>query len=345
MEYKDYYQLLGVARDASQDDIKKAYRRLARKYHPDVSKEADAEARFQSVQEAYEVLKDPEKRAAYDQLGSQWQAGQEFRPPPGWKSQFHFDGNLDEVVDLGDLFETLFGGMPGAGPGGRRTRGQAYSAHSPFSGRAGDSGFRAGNFGGGFGAQAPSQGEDQHVKLEITLEESYQGSSRRINLQIPEVGSDGQLHTRSKTLNVKIPPGTIEGQQIRLAGQGGTGYQGRPGDLYLDVVLRPHRLYRVDERDVILELPITPWEAALGQAVKIPTLGGQVELKIPPGSQSGAKLRLKGRGLPGNAGQPAGDQYVVLKLVTPAATTESAREFYQRMARELPMDPRAELGA
>jgi len=336
MEYKDYYKILGVARDASQDEIKKTYRRLARKYHPDVSKEPEAEARFQDIGEAYEVLKDPEKRAAYDQLGSQWRAGQEFRPPPDWSSQFHFDGNLDDLGDLGDLFQSLFGGTTGRRQGAQHGRTYAgahpFGTQGPFTGHAG-SGFRQGQ---------PGQGEDQHVRLEISLEEAFQGSQRRISLQIPEWGSDGQVRTRNKTLNVKIPAGTIEGQQIRLAGQGTLGGAGQTGDLYLDIAFQPHRLYRVEGRDITLELPVTPWEAALGHTVTIPTLGGKVDVKIPPGSQSGAKLRLKGRGLPG---QVPGDQYVILKLVTPAATTTAAREFYQRMARELPMDPRAGLGA
>ena len=335
MEYKDYYQILGVERNAGTDDIKKAYRKLARKYHPDVSKEAEAETRFKEVGEAYEVLKDPEKRAAYDQLGSQWRAGQEFRPPPDWSSRFHFDGNLDDVLDLGDLFESLFGQAGARAAGGQARQRRHGFAGSGFGGRG-----SAGH--GPFTGQAyTGRGDDQHVKLEITLEESFQGANRVIRLDIPEVSADGQIRTRTKSLNVKIPKGTIEGQQIRLAGQGASGRGGAAGDLYLDVVLRPHRLYQVEGRDIRLELPVTPWEAALGQTITVPTLGGKVDVKIPPGSQSGAKLRLKGRGLPGN---PPGDQIVILKLVTPNADTESARSFYQRMAQELPMNPRAELG-
>jgi len=335
MEYKDYYKILGVARDASSDEIKKVYRRLARKYHPDVSKEPEAETRFKEIGEAYEVLKDTEKRAAYDQLGSNWRAGQEFKPPPDWESKFHFDGNLNEAVDLSDLFESLFGGVQN-GRRGQRTRERVHTGPNPFAGRAAEDGFRR---------RGPERGEDQHVKLDISLEDSFRGATRKINLQIPELGPDGLIRTRNKTLNVKVPAGTIEGQQIRLSGQGGVGRSGNAGDLYLDVAFSSHRWFQVEGRDVLLELPITPWEAALGHTVTVPTLGGKVDVKIPPGSQSGSKLRLKGRGLPAGSGQPAGDQYVVLKLVTPAATTESAREFYQRMAQELPMDPRAELGS
>ena len=323
MEYKDYYQILGVERSASSEDIKKAYRKLARKYHPDVSKEAEAETRFKEVGEAYEVLKDPEKRAAYDQLGSNWKAGQEFRPPPGWNSRFHFDGNLDDVLDLGDLFENLFGqaGVR-ASTAHTRQRRSGFSGHSPFA------------------DMHTGRGEDQHVKLDITLEESFQGANRVIRLDIPELGDDGHIRTRTKSLNVKIPKGTIEGQQIRLTGQGAAGRGGKAGDLYLDVGFHTHRLYQAEGRNIRLELPITPWEAALGQTITVPTLGGKVDVKIPPGSQSGSKLRLKGRGLPGN---PPGDQFVVLKLVTPTANSESARAFYQRMAQELPLNPRLEL--
>jgi curved DNA-binding protein len=331
MEYKDYYKLLEVARDASQDDIKKAYRRLARKYHPDVSKEPEAETHFKDVAEAYEVLKDSEKRVAYDQLGSQWQAGQQFRPPPEWSSEFRFDGNAEGAGDLGDLFESLFSGRVGGRQGA--ARGRAHAGANPFDA------FADARSGGGF---RQAQGEDQHVRLEISLEESFNGVQRQINLQIPERGPDGQTRTRNKTLNVKIPAGTIEGQQIRLAGQGSQALGGRASDLYLDIALQPHRMYQVEGRNILLELPMTPWEAALGETVTIPTLGGKVDVKIPPGSQTGAKLRLKGRGLPGQA---RGDQYVILKLVTPPATTPEAQEFYQRMARELPMTPRADLEA
>lgn len=308
MEFKDYYKILGVARDASQDEIKRAYRRLARKYHPDVSDEPDAEERFKEVQEAYEVLKDPEKRKAYDQFGANWKAGQEFRPPPGWEQGFSFGGDFG-VGEFSDFFEALFGR-------GRTRR--------PSAG-----GFRV-------------RGEDQVARIQISLEDAYRGATQTITLNVPELGPDGRILAGSRTLNVRIPKGITEGQRIRLAGQGAPGLGGGPaGDLYLEVSFRPHPHFRADKRDIYLELPITPWEAALGRPVTVPTLGGPVELRIPAGSQSGRKLRLKGRGLPGD---PPGDQYVVLKIVTPPANTEAARAFYERMAQELPMNPRADLG-
>ncbi|HEX5515541.1 MAG TPA: DnaJ C-terminal domain-containing protein [Gammaproteobacteria bacterium] len=310
MEFKDYYKTLGLARDASQDDIKRAYRKLARKYHPDVSKEPDAEARFKEVGEAYEVLKDPEKRKAYDQFGANWKEGQDFRPPPGWEHGFSFSGGgFTNEGDFSDFFESLFGQARG---GGRR-RG----------------GFRA-------------RGEDQVARINISLEDAYNGATQSISLNVPEQAPDGSVVANTRTLNVRIPKGITEGQRIRLAGQGSPGLGGGPaGDLYLEVGFRPHRHFHADKRDIFLDLPITPWEAALGQTVTVPTLGGSVELRIPAGSQSGRKLRLKGRGLPGD---PPGDQYVTLKIVTPAAHTEAARALYERMAQELPMNPRADLG-
>jgi curved DNA-binding protein len=293
MEYKDYYRTLGVARDASAEDIKRAYRKLARKYHPDVSKEPNAENRFKDVAEAYEVLKDPEKRAAYDQLGSNWQAGQGFSPPPGWTWSAEFRGGQGGA-GFSDFFDSLFGhGFAGErGPRRRSTR------------------------------------EDQHARVQITLEDAFHGSSRAVNLSQPG--------GRSRTLEVRIPKGVRAGQRIRLAGQGSGG-----GDLYLEIDFAPHRLYRLEGTDLYLDLPITPWEAALGATVKVPTLGGPVELTIPAGAQSGDKLRLRGRGLP--ATPTPGDQYVVLKMVTPAARTDAARDLYNRMASERPLDPRRSL--
>lgn len=315
MEFQDYYAILGVPREATQDDIKRAYRKLARKYHPDVSKEADAEARFKEVGEAYEVLKDPEKRAAYDQVGRNCKPGEEFRPPPDWSQGFGYRRESFSDADLGgfsDFFETLFG------RGGGR---------SPFRNTAS---FRA-------------KGQDEHVKISISLEDAYQGAARTLTLTSPSLDDQGQVINRVRTLNVKIPKGVLEGQRIRLAGQGAPGLgEGPPGDLYLEVAFQPHPLFRAEQRDVYLELPVTPWEAALGETLTVPTLGGKVELKIPPGSQSGKKLRLKGRGLPGN---PPGDQYAVLRIVTPAADTPEAQAFYRKMAAELPMNPRLGLGA
>ncbi len=304
MEYKDYYKILGVSRTASEDEIKKAYRKLARKYHPDVSKEANAEEQFKSVAEAYEVLKDTENRRAYDQLGANWKAGQEFRPPPGWGGDHpHAAGNFGHTPEgFSDFFETLFGA-------------------SGFTGTT-RRGFQ-------------QRGEDQYSHLEITLEEAYHGGTRALQLQLP----GGMRQVRSKSLNVKIPPGIEHGQKIRLTGQGSPGSGGGPsGDLYLEISLSPHTLYRVEGRNIILDLPLAPWEAALGSHIEVPTLGGKVTLNIPANAQSDQKLRLRGRGLPGRS---AGDQYVCLKIVNPPTDSDTAQELFQRMADELDFNPRA----
>ncbi len=311
MKFKDYYQVLGVPRDATQDAIKQAYRRLARKYHPDVSKEPDAEARFKEVGEAYEVLKDPEKRAAYDRFGENWKAGQEFNPPPDWDAGFEFSGGgYTGAQDFSDFFETLFGQAGVGGVGGR-------------------AGFRM-------------RGEDHHAKILVSLEDAYRGATRTITLQAPQLDPSGHVVTKTRTLNVRIPKGVTEGQRIRLPGQGAPGIGGGPkGDLYLEIAFEPHRLFRAERRHIYLDLPITPWEAALGRTVTVPTLGGKVDLKIPAGSQTGQKLRLKGKGLPGKV---PGDQYVVLKIMTPRPRNEADRALYEKMAQQMPFNPRAELG-
>jgi len=312
MEYKDYYQIMGVKRDATQDEIKRAYRKLARKYHPDVSKEADAEAKFKELGEAYEVLKDAKKRAAYDQLGSQWKAGQDFRPPPGWEGGFEsrdFGGAGPDISGFSDFFESLFG-QGRRRPGGTRTTGS----------------FRI-------------RGEDHHAKVVIDLQDSYTGTSRSITLQVPESDEQGRIHMRPRTLNVRIPKGIRQGQQIRLAGQGGAGFGGgEAGDLYLEIEFNPGGRYRVEGADVYLDLPVAPWEAALGATVKVPTPSGPVDLKIPANSQAGRKLRLKDRGIP--ARQP-GDLYVVLQIAVPPADTAERRQIYEKMKREFAFNPRA----
>lgn len=321
MEYKDYYKTLGVERTATPEQIKQSYRKLARKYHPDVSKEANAEEKFKNVQEAYEVLKDPKKREAYDQLGSNWQSGQEFRPPPHWQGASGFEGFSDENLGgFSDFFESIFGG------GGPRMRG-AHGAHGGFRG----------------GAQSfDRRGRDQHAKITISLEEAFKGGSKTVQLEMPEVDAMGNVQHKVRTLKITIPAGTVSGQQMRLAKQGlpGTG-NGPAGDLYLEIDVQTHPYFTLQGRDVYLTLPLTPWEAALGTKVTAPTLGGPVELKINAGSQPGQKLRLKGRGLPGKP--QAGDEYVLLQIVTPPAKTEADKALYEKMAKEMPFNPRQSL--
>ena len=320
MEFKDYYTTMGVARDATADDIKRAYRKLSRKFHPDVSKEKNAEARFKEIGEAYVVLKDPEKRTAYDQLGANWKAGQDFRPPPGWNAGAEHAGRGFEreyagggdFGDHSDFFETLF--------------------RQGFAGGA-----RQG------GARFSASGEDRHAKIQIDLEDSYSGATRTLSLRVPEMSDQGHVIPREHQITFTIPKGIRAGQHIRLAGQGAPGMgEGGAGDLYLDVEFNPHDLYRVDKHDVYMDLPIAPWEAALGADVEAPTPTGRVEVTVPPGSAAGRKLRLKGRGLPGST---PGDFYFVLQVVVPAADTDSAKSFYGGMAKQFSsFKPRAKLG-
>ncbi|KUJ83010.1 cytochrome C biogenesis protein [Microbulbifer flavimaris] len=316
MEYKDYYQILGLERDAKQDEIKRAYRKLARKYHPDVSKEEGAEDRFKEVSEAYEVLKDPEKRAAYDQVGSGYHAGEDFRPPPGWDQGFEFHGGGYTEADpeaFSDFFESLFG--------------RAGFSHG---------------FGAGQRQQFHAQGENTHAKIAIDLEDSYRGGTRQITLKHSEFGDDGRPRLRERKLNVKIPRGVTEGQQIRLAGQGQPGIgEGKPGDLFLEISFNPHSLYEVDGKTVYLNLPVSPWEAALGAKVQVPTPEGSVNMTIPANSKSGGKLRLRGRGIP--AREP-GDLFVVLKVVAPPAHSEAEKAAYQAFSDAFEFNPRSDMG-
>lgn len=308
MEFKDYYQILGVARDATANDIKKAFRRLARKYHPDVSKEPEAEARMKELNEAMAVLSDTEKRAAYDQLGQRYHAGQEFRPPPDWDAGFEFSGGFPgaEAAGFSDFFSELFGGRMGRAAGGTR--------------------FHA-------------RGEDHHAKIMLDLEDAYHGANRVVTLQVPSVDNRGRVMLAEHSLDVRIPTGVRDGQLIRLAGQGSPGLGGgQPGDLYLEVHFKPHPRYRVEGRDVYATLPLAPWEAALGASVKARLPDGVVEVRIPEGSQAGRKLRLKGRGIPGT---PPGDLYLVMEVVLPPASNPKARALYETMARELAFNPRA----
>ncbi len=315
MEYKDYYAIMGVKRDAPQDEIKRAYRKLARKYHPDVSKEPDAEARFKEIGEAYEVLKDPEKRTAYDQLGANWKAGEEFRPPPNWDQGFEFTGGFSGAgaEQFSDFFESLFG-------------------HGGFTR----------DFGRGAQREFHARGEDTYAKVVIDLEDAYQGATRTLTLKHTELGADGRPRIKERTLNVRIPKGVRQGQHIRLANQGGAGIgRGEAGDLYLEVEFRRHPLYHVEGKDVFLNLPVAPWEAALGATIKVPTPTGKVDMKIPPHSTGDRKLRLKGRGIP--AKEP-GDLFVVLKIALPPADTEADRSAYREFEQVFEFNPRTGLG-
>lgn len=320
MEFRDYYEVMGIKRDATKDDIKRAYKKLARKYHPDVSKEENAEEHFKEVAEAYNVLKDPEKRAAYDRFGENWKSGQDFHPPPNWNEGFEFSGTDDSDGYAGyggfggerfsDFFENLF------------AQGQGRGAHTT-------------------GREFHMHGEDRHATIAIELRDSYTGATRSITMRMPELAEDGLVITRDKTLNVKIPKGIGDGQKIRLAGQGGPAVgEGRAGDLFLTVEFAPDDIYRVEGNDVYMKLPVAPWEAALGAKVTVPLPSGSVDLKIPAGSNQGSRLRLKRKGIP--AKQP-GDFYVLLDVQIPPADNDDARAFYKKMSKEMPFSPRAGL--
>ncbi len=300
MQFKDYYAALGVEKTATPADIKRAYRKLARKYHPDVSKEPDAEARFKEVAEAYEALSDTEKRAAYDDVGARQRDGQAFTPPPGWDSGFEYSGrgDSDAAADHSDFFETLFGR-------------QAAGARGPRG-------------------SGPMAGGDHHAKVQIDLEDAYRGGRRTITLRVPQIDDRGRVSLQTRQLDVDIARGVRSGQHLRLAGQGGAGMGNGPaGDLYLEIQLAPHARFRVDDRDVYLELPVAPWEAALGASVTVPTPDGSVQLTVPPGSASGRRLRLKAKGIPS---QPPGDLYVVLSIALPPSDTEAAQAAYRALA-------------
>lgn len=320
MDFKDYYAALGVSESATPEEIKKAYRKLARKYHPDVSKEKDADTKFKDVGEAYEVLKDPEKRAEYDQLRKYGASGDgSFERPPGWRSASGFGGGGYTEADAGqfsDFFEEIFGGRRG-GPGG-------------FGG-------------GGFRQQTMNRrGEDVHARLSLFLEEAFHGCEKQVQYIIHELDSYGQLAARKKTLKVKIPAGMKDGQHIRLKGQGSPGIGGGAnGDLFIEVELAPHPHFTVEGRDLLITVPVAPWEAALGASVTVPTLGGKVNVKVPKGSNSGRKLRLKGKGLPG---KHPGDQIVVLQVVMPEQHSDEAQSLYEQLARvESHFNPRSKL--
>lgn len=320
VKFQDYYQTLGVPKTASQDEIQRAYRKLARKYHPDVNKEKGAEQKFKELSEAYEVLKDPDKRKQYDELGANWKAGQEFKPPPGWKNaKFDFGGpgGFSFGGDgFSDFFEMFFGRSAGPGRGGARVR---FGPH-----------------GAGFDFEQEFQqaGATHEAQITISLEDAYHGAKRQITLS----DNGGP----PKTYDVKIPRGVTEGAKIRLAGQGGPGRGGAPpGDLILIVHLAQHPNFQVDGHDLTTTLPLTPWEAALGAKLPVDTLEGQVTLTIPPGAASGQKLRLRGKGLP-HRGHPDrhGDLYVLLKIVVPKELSDEERRLFEELAKVSRFDPR-----
>ncbi|MDH4391060.1 MAG: DnaJ C-terminal domain-containing protein [Aquabacterium sp.] len=328
MEFKDYYATLGVERTAAPAEIKRAYRKLARKYHPDVSKEPDAEARFKEVAEAHEALIDTERRAAYDDIAQRHANGQPFEPPPGWDTGFEYSGrgrgrggadrghadDAGSAADFSDFFESLFGR---GGPDDRQPR-------------------RAGG--------GPLPGRDHHAKVAIDLLDAYLGSQRMVSLRMPVLDATGQTMLQTRQLEVHVPKGVRAGQHLRLAGQGAAGHGGAPaGDLYLEIELLPHPLFRVDGGDISFDLPVAPWEAALGALVTAPTPDGSVQLNIPPGSTQGRKLRLKGKGLPGKL---PGDLYAVLTIALPPAASDPQKEAYGVFARAFAAyNPRAALEA
>lgn len=319
MDYKDYYKILDITKEASKEEIKRAYRKLARKYHPDVNKDVGAEAKFKEVAEAYEVLNDEEKRKAYDSFGSDWKAGQDFRPPPNWDNPFQGGSHSSQhasSTNFSDFFESIFGGDRGN-----------FSSEDFSS----------------FSQEYHSPGRDLHAKISISLEDSYHGTKRAITLNKTVNEGDGHRSIKPQSLQVTIPKGIIEGQQIRLEGQGELGFgQGARGNLFLEIVFEKHSIFTVSKRDIFLTLPVTPWEAALGATIAVPTLGGKVDLKLPANSQTGKKLRLKGRGL--SAKKQIGNQYVILAIHTPAVKTTEQKELYEKMAKIMPYNPRSGFG-
>jgi curved DNA-binding protein len=332
----DYYQIMGVAKTATPEEIKLAHRKLARKYHPDVSKEPDAEAQFKKIGEAWEVLKDPEKRAAYDQYGAHWKEGGQAhasRRSDGAASGYRTRGAQSSTDhthhtehpygtygasgdDPSDLFEQFFRQNAAQQAGAERQSGQPFAY----------------------------PGQDRHARIEISLEDAYAGATRRLILSFPTLNASGGVESTERTIEFKVPIGIRAGQHIRLAGQGWPGSGGAPsGDLFLDVAFLPHRLYRVDKTDVFLDLPVSPWEAALGAELQAPTPSGLVSLSIPAGSTQGKKLRLKGKGLPAKT---PGDFYFVLNIVNPQAQSDEDRAAYRHMAEQFKtFNPRAHLGA
>ncbi len=310
MKYKDYYSILGVERSAGADEIKKAYRKLAHKFHPDVSKDAGAEDKFKEIAEAYQTLKDPEKRAAYDQLGRH-QPGQDFQPPPNWGGQFGGGQFSFDDVDLSDLFAAFSGGR---GHNGRQ------------------------------GGKIPVPGQDYEVTAHITLEDAYQGTLVDLNFTAPEYDAMGRMHRAPQAFKARIPKGATDGQRLRLPGKGGKGVNGgRDGDLYLNIALHAHPLFRVSGHDLYIDLPLTPWEAALGATVEVPTLGGAVRLTVKPGTHAGQKLRIAKRGLPRQR-EGEGDLFAMVQIVVPTVLSERERALFKELADSSSFNPRVHFG-
>jgi curved DNA-binding protein len=309
MKYKDYYEILGVKRDAGADEIKTAYRRLARKFHPDVSKEKDAEEKFKEMAEAYETLKDPEKRAAYDQLGRH-QSGEEFRPPPDWGQHFAQGQGAFDDIDLSDLF---------AGLAGRQARG------------------------GGRRADRPIPGSDYEAVVRISFEQAFHGTEVDLELSALEWDPDGGVRRVPHRVKTRIPPGVTDGEKLRVPGKGGKGINGGPnGDLYLDIEVAAHPLYRVDGQDILVDLPLAPWESVLGTSVTLPTPGGAVTLKVPAGTRAGQRLRLTGRGMARGKGTP-GHLYAIVRIEVPTVVDDKQKKLYQQLAEASNFDPRPQL--
>jgi len=334
LHYKDYYESLGVPRTATQDDIRKAYRKLARKYHPDVNKSPGAEAKFKEVAEAHEVLSDADKRKKYDTLGNNWQNGQDFTPPPGWDFRQYrqqqpnaeyaeqmFGGGGGGGNAFSDFFESLFGGA----------QHQQHQRHP-----------RSSMFEQSF-AQAPQQAEDQEAAITISLEDAYHGATKHLTLQTAPAGRRSRTaQPEAKTLEVHIPKGVRDGSKIRLRGQAPPAAPGAPaGDLYLRVTLAPHRIFRVHDADLEVDVPITPWEAALGAKVRVPTVDGAAMLAVPAGAQSGMKMRLRGKGLPAFGKTPAGDLFAIMQIAVPATLTAREKQLFEELAKTSHFDPRA----
>jgi curved DNA-binding protein len=309
MKYKDYYAILGVQRDATADDIKTTYRRLARKYHPDVSKEKDAEEKFKEMAEAYETLKDPEKRAAYDQLGSHT-PGQEFRPPPEWGQHFGQGQGASDDVDLSSLF---------AGLAGRQGRGSARRTDSPIA------------------------GSDYEAVVRISFVQAFHGTEVDLELSVLEWGPDGGARRVPHRVKTRIPRGVTDGEKLRVRGRGGKGTNGGPdGDLYLDIEVAEHPLYRVSGKDLYIDLPLAPWEAILGTSVKLPTPAGAVTLKVPAGTRSGQQLRLTGRGMTRGSGA-TGHMHAVVRIEVPTVVDDRQNALYLQLSEISNFNPRAHL--